>query len=288
MPKSILVVGATGNYGQPLVRRLSQDGFAVRVFTRKRENALQKFGEAFPIFEGNVDDDESLRKALDGCYGAHISLRGWWKDRSHDLDRRGTVNVIRLGKEAGIERLTYLSNIHALEEYSFLPHLKAKVEAEKAIRESGIPYAIFACSLFMENVHHLEQGDRIRIPVLAQPYHYVAADDYCAMVSKAFQVPEAPNKRFAVYGPEAFSADQASRSFCAIVRPQTTITPVPLWVASLYAYLTGHKNRQYTMRVARVHQKHGEPGDPSQADHALGRPATTFRQWCEAQRQAAG
>lgn len=286
MPKSILVVGATGNYGQPLVRRLSQDGFDVRIFTRKRENALQKFGEEFPIFEGNVEDDASLRKALEGCYGVHISLRGWWKDRSHDIDYRGTVNVIRIAKEAGVERLTYLSNIHALEEYSYLPHLKAKVDAEKAIRASGIPFAIFACSFFMENVHHLVQGDRIRIATLTQAYHYVAAADYCAMVSKAFQIPEAPNKRFAVYGPEAIPADQVSRDFCATVWPNAKVVSVPLWVATLYTYLVGHKNRQYTMRVTRAHQKHGEPGDPSQADHSLGRPTTTFRQWCEAQRPA--
>jgi uncharacterized protein YbjT (DUF2867 family) len=266
---------------------LSQDGFEVRVFTRKREKALQKFGEAFPIFEGNVDDDASLGKALEGCYGVHISLRGWWKDRSHDIDRRGAVNVIRLGKEAGIERLTYLSNIHALEEYSSLPHLKAKVEAEKAIRASGIPYAIFACSFFMENVHHLEGGDRMRIPALTQPYHYVAAADYCAMVSKAFQLPEAPNKRFDVYGPEAIPADQVSRDFCAILRPGTKVVTIPLWASTLYMYLIGHKNRQYMMRVTRIHQKHGEPGDPSQADHSLGRATTTFRQWCEAQRPAA-
>lgn len=287
MPKSILVVGATGNYGQPLVWQLSQDGFDVRVFTRKREKALQKFGEAFPIFEGNIEDDASLRKALEGCYGVHINLRGWWREKSHDrLEHRGTVNVIRLAKEARIERLTYLSNIHALEEYSFLPHLKAKVDAEKAIRASGIPFAIFACSFFMENVHHLEQGDRIRVPMLKQPYHYVAAADYCKMVSKAFQMPEAPNKRFAVYGPEAIPADQVSRDFCAIVRPKTRIIPVPLWVAALYTYLTGQRNRQYTMKVARINQKHGEPGDPSQADRSLGRPTTTFRQWCEAQRPA--
>jgi len=285
MQKSILVVGATGNYGQPVVRRLSEEGFDVRVFTRSREKALQKFGEAFPIFEGNIEDDASLRAALKGCYGVHINMRGWWKHKSHDrLEHLGTVNVIRLAKEAGVERLTYLSALHAREEYSFLPHLKAKLDAEKAIRASGIPFAVFACSFFMENVHHLEKGDRIRVPVLKQPFHYVAADDYCAMVAKAYQLPEAPNKRFDVYGPEAIPAHHATRDFCALVRPKTRIIPVPLWATTLYMYLTGHKNRQYAMKIVRMYRKHGEPGDPAQADHSLGRPATTFRQWCEAQR----
>jgi uncharacterized protein YbjT (DUF2867 family) len=288
MKKSILVIGATGNYGQPVVRRLSEDGFDVRVFTRSREKALRIFGEAFPIFEGNVEDDASLRAALNGCYGVHINLRGMWKDKSHDrLENRGTANVLRLAKEAGIERLTYLTALHAREEYSFLPHLKAKVEAEKAIRASGIPFAIFACSFFMENAHHLERGDRVRVTVLKRPFHYVAAADYCAMVAKAFQVPEAPNKRFDVYGPEALRPDLATLEFCSIVRPRTKIIPVPLWLTTLYLHLIGHKNLQYSMKILKMYRKYGEAGDPSQADLSLGRPTTTYRQWCEAQRPAA-
>jgi uncharacterized protein YbjT (DUF2867 family) len=288
MSKSILVVGATGNFGEPVVRQLSKDGFDVRIFTRKREKAVGKFGEAFPIFEGDVGDDASLRKALEGCYGVHVNLRGWWKDRSHDrIEHRGTANVARLAKEAGAERLTFLSNIHAREELSFLPHLKAKLDAEKAIRASGIPFAIFAPSFFMENVYHLEPGNRIRVPVVNRPYHYLAAADYCAMVSKAFQLPEAPNKRFEIYGPEAIPAHQITEKFCAIARPDAKVVPVPVWVATIYMYLIRHKNRQYSMKTARMYKKYGEPGDPSQADASLGRPTTTFREWCEAQRAAA-
>lgn len=285
MSKTILVVGATGNYGQPVCHRLREDGFDVRVFTRSREKALEKFGEVFPIFEGNVEDDASLRKALEGCYGVHINMRGWWKHQSHDrLEHLGTANVVRLGKEAGIERITYLSSMHALEEYSFLPHLKAKVDAEKAIRASGIPFAVFACSFFMENVHHLEKGDRVLISALKRSFHYVAAADYCTMVSKAFQLPEAPNKRFDVYGPEAICAERATRDFCAIVRPKAKVISIPLWISTLYQYLTGHKNRQYASKILRMYKKYGEPGDPEKADHSLGRPTTRFRDWCEAQR----
>ncbi len=289
MSKSILVVGATGNYGKPVARQLSQDGFDVRVFTRRHEKALQKFGEAFPVFEGDVGDDASLRRALEGCYGVHINLRGWWKDKSHDrIEHRGTANVVRLAKEAGVERLTYLSNIHAREEHSYLPHLKAKIDAEKVVRESGIPYAIFACTFFMENLHHLEQGDRIRVSWVKQPYHYLAAADYATMVSKAFQLPEAPNKRFEVYGPEAIPADRATKDFIKIVRPGTKITSFPMWLSTIYMYLIRHKNRQYALKIGRMYEKYGEPGDPSRADSSLGQPTTMFRQWCEAQRPSAG
>jgi uncharacterized protein YbjT (DUF2867 family) len=289
MSKTIVVVGATGNYGQPVSWQLSKDGFDVRVYTRKREKALQKFGEAFPIHEGGLEDDASLRRALDGCYGVHINLRGWWKQRSHDaIEHRGTANVVRLAKEAGVQRLTYLSAIHAREEYSSFPHLKAKIDAEKAIRASGIPFAIFACSFFMENNHHLEKGDRIRVPRLTRSFHYLAAKDYCRLVSLVYQLPEAPNRRFDLYGPEAIPADEAARRFCSIVRPQTKILDVPRWIAAIYMRLTGHINRQYSMRLLKLYQEVGEPGDPDKADDSLGRPSIRYQEWCEAQRPPAG
>ncbi|HZF13214.1 MAG TPA: NmrA family NAD(P)-binding protein [Thermoanaerobaculia bacterium] len=289
MSKTILVVGATGNYGQPVSWQLSKDGFDVRVYTRQRDRAEQKFGEAFPIYEGNLEDDASLSRALEGCHGVHINLRGWWKQRSHDaIEHRGTANVVRLAKEAGVQRLTYLSALYAREEYSFLPHLKAKLDAEKVIRASGIPFAIFACTFFMENVHHLEPGDRIRLPRLNRSYHYLAAEDYCRIVSRVYQLPEAPNKRFDLYGPEAIPADEAARRFCSIVRPQAKIINVPRWIAALYMHLIGHANRQYSMRANKFYQKVGEPGDPLKADDSLGRPAIRYQEWCEAQRPAAG
>ncbi|HYH45602.1 MAG TPA: hypothetical protein VEG34_07935, partial [Thermoanaerobaculia bacterium] len=67
----------------------------------------------------------------------------------------------------------------------------------------------------------------------------------------------------------------------------TRIIPIPIWAATLYMYLIRHKNRQYSMRVVKMYRKHGEPGDPSKVDTSLGRPTTTFRQWCEAQRPSA-
>jgi uncharacterized protein YbjT (DUF2867 family) len=287
MSQTILVVGGTGNYGQFVCRQLAKDGFDVRVFTRKREKALRLLGEKFQIFEGNFEDDDSLRRALAGCDGVHLNLRGWWKDKSHYRnEHQGAVNVVRLAKEAGVQRLTSISDIHAREEYSFLPHLGAKVETEKVIRASGIPFAIFACSFFMENLHHLEKGDLIRVPFLDRSYHYLAAEDYARIVSRAYQAPAMPNQRIDLYGPELVHAHEMARRFCSIVRPQTRILTVPVWLMGIYMRLTGHLNRQYSVRVLRFYRKVGEVGDPSRADHSLGQPSIRFREWCEAQRPA--
>jgi len=286
MSKTILVVGATGNYAQPVCRQLSQEGFDVRVLTRRREKAREKFGDRFPIFQGDVEDVDSLRPAIAGCWGVHVNLRGWFKQKSHDrVEHQGTANVVRVARESGVERLTYLSSLFARPGYADLPHLKAKVDAEAAIRASGIPFAIFAPAFFMENLHHLHPGKRLFVPAIGRrTFHYVASDDYAQMVARVYQLPEAPNRRFDLYGPEPITQEEAVRRFCSCAYPATRVRFVPVWLSDLYQHLIGHKNRQYSMKVLRYYQRVGEVGEPGTSDGSLGRPATTFQSWCEAQR----
>jgi uncharacterized protein YbjT (DUF2867 family) len=286
MPQSILVVGATGNYGQPVTWQLHKDGFDVRVFTRNRAKAEKIFGDAMPIFEGRVDDDDSLRRALAGCYGVHINLRALLRNDNHqEIMHQGTASVVRLAKEAGVQRLTHLSFLLALPEHSSFPHLKAKVDAEAAVRASGIPYVIFAPSFFMENSRHLVGGKHLFMAANSRPFHYVAADDYARMVSRAFQLPQAPNKRIEVYGPEPISGREVTQRYFATVRPQTRVHFVPNWLAGLYQKLAGNRPLQYSAKVAKFHEQAGEPGDPRQADTSFGRATTTHREWCESERQ---
>jgi uncharacterized protein YbjT (DUF2867 family) len=288
MSQTILVVGATGNYTQPVCRQLSQDGFDVRVLTRRREKAERIFGDRFPIFVGDVENPESLAPAIEGCWGVHISLRGWWKHQSHDrIEHLGTANVVRAARAAGVQRLTYLSCLFAGAGYADLPHLKAKIDAEAAIRAGGIPFAVFAPSFFMENMLHLGAGRRIFIPSLPKrTFHYLAADDYVQQVAHVYRLPEAPNRRFDLYGPEPLTQRDATLRFCAQSRAGTSVHFVPIWVSDLNQRLIGHKNRQYSMKILRRYRQIGEPAptaDTRAGEALLGRPATTYRDWCAAQ-----
>ena len=287
MPQTVLVVGATGNHGQPVAWQLHRDGFDVRVFTRNRAKAEKIFGDAVSIFEGKINDDDSLRPALAGCYGVHINLRVLMKHGQTDDEvvHQGTVNILRLAKEAGVQRTTFLSFLFAIPELSSHPHIKAKLDAEAAVRASGIPYAIFAPSFFMENARHMAKGKRLFLGEAHHPFRYVCAEDYARMVSRAYQLPQAPNKRFEIYGPELIPGNDAVRTYCAIVQPGTRVHFFPHWLAALYLKLAGTPMLQHGLKMARIYRRMGEPGDPSQADTSLGRATTTHREWCEAERQ---
>jgi uncharacterized protein YbjT (DUF2867 family) len=287
MPQTILVIGATGNHGQPVAWQLRQDGFDVRVFTRSRAKAEKIFGDAFPIFEGKISDDDSLRPALAGCYGVHINLRVLMKHGQSDDEvvHRGTVNILKVAREAGVQRTTFLSFLFATPELSAHPQIKAKLDAEAAVRASGIPYAIFAPSFFMENARHMARGKRLFLSEAPHFFHYVCAADYARMVSRAYQLPEAPNKRFEIYGPELIQGNEAVRQYCAIVWPGTKVYLFPEWLAALYLKFAGTPMLRNSFKMVKIYRQIGEPGDPSQADTSLGRATTTHREWCEAERQ---
>jgi hypothetical protein len=74
-PDKVLVVGATGMLGRPVVERLSADGSGVRVLARDPESARSLLGKGVEYVGGAVEDGASLGRALEGCRAVHVSLK---------------------------------------------------------------------------------------------------------------------------------------------------------------------------------------------------------------------
>ena len=66
----LLILGATGNMGQRLLAQGLERGHAITAFVRNRAKLEQQLGTALPpglsIFEGDVNDADSLRAAMTG------------------------------------------------------------------------------------------------------------------------------------------------------------------------------------------------------------------------------
>jgi uncharacterized protein YbjT (DUF2867 family) len=287
MPGTILVVGGTGMLGVPVARQLLADGFAVRVFARDAGKARQRLGDSIVAFSGDVADPGVLDRAIAGCTGVHVSLRG--KPAGGNtfarVEGRGVPNILRAAARAGVTRLTYTSDLHAaVAENQAIPQLAVKLACEEAIRASGIPAVIFRPTIFMEALRHAYREGRLLAPWVHSRYHLIAADDFAAMVSRAFQYPAAV-REVAVYGPEAVDFQTAVRRYAAVVHPGMRVYPVPLWAASLLGGLTRDPFLRTNAMIMRMYGR-GEPGDPAEADHAFGTPTTTFETWLARQHPA--
>ncbi len=290
MRHTILVVGATGMLGEPVARQLQKDGYFVRVLARDIERARSKLGDSFEFVRGDVLDIFSLERGIDGCYGVHISLRGDPKAEDFDkIEPQGTANIAMSSKKAGVKRLTYLSGVAVSEDYSSHPFVRVKLQAESAIQKSGVSYTIFRATHFMESLHRFIRGGRaVIIGKQPHPLRWLAACDYARMVSRTFQVDEAKNKKFFVFGPEALTTLEAIRTYCSIVHPGMKISSMPIWLLSLIGTVSFNAELKFIAELMRFFEDVGEgKGNPEEANRLLGAPTTTLKQWCNEHRGAA-
>lgn len=274
MRTTILVIGATGLLGEPVAIHLKQNGYIVRLMVRDIEKAAKRFGHDFEIVKGNINDVESLEKALDSCLGVHINLSG-------EIEQLGVENISSVAPKVKLQRITYISGTSVAEENTWFPLIKRKFLAEKAIRGSGVPYSIFCPTWFMEILPKYIRGSRAFVfGKQPNPYHFIAADDYARMVAVSYGVEGAINKRFIIHGPEGILFHEAVKRYCNVFHPEIKkVSTMPYWLANIIASIRGSKEMKFASDFMAAFEKIGEKGDPSEANNILGGPKIKLEDW---------
>jgi nucleoside-diphosphate-sugar epimerase len=110
----VLVTGATGKIGHAVATALVARGDEVRALVRDPGRAEIPAG-AQPV-RGDVTDTESLADAVRGCelvFNAMGLPEQWLTDpgRFHEVNARGSENVVRAARTAGARRVVHTSTI---------------------------------------------------------------------------------------------------------------------------------------------------------------------------------
>ncbi|QBI56269.1 SDR family oxidoreductase [Streptomonospora litoralis] len=139
---TILVTGATGNVGRPLVGQLLADGHRVRALTRNPATAGLPDGAE--VVAGDLADTASLSEMFTGVTAAHlISFAG---DDYAPLDNGGAI--VELAQRAGTRRVSVLKGD------------TDKTDLDLAVEASDLEWAALAPVEFMSNT--LEWADAVR------------------------------------------------------------------------------------------------------------------------------
>jgi UDP-glucose 4-epimerase len=158
--KTVLITGASGFVGRPLVDQLLKAGYSVRAATRGSAPFPDKVDVAIiPDLMNTIDWKPALAGVdivihLAGM--AHAKSREAGPNMFDRVNRLATENLARAAKEAGIERFIFISSVRAQagpsarsivrESDASLPtndYGRSKLAAESAIRASGVPFTIF-------------------------------------------------------------------------------------------------------------------------------------------------
>jgi uncharacterized protein YbjT (DUF2867 family) len=146
---SILVTGATGTLGSLIVQRLAAAGANVKALVRKQG----KLGFPPGVTEvvGDLTDVPSLRAALSSVRTLFL-LNAVTPDEVTQA-----LITLNLAREAGVERVVYLSVIHA-DKYTNVPHFTGKYTVERMIETLGISATILRPAYFMQNERTVQQA----------------------------------------------------------------------------------------------------------------------------------
>lgn len=274
MHKRVLLLGATGMLGKPVADHLNENGFKVRILARDAAKARDLFSDSFEVYEGDVKEMGSLEIALDGCYGAHISVGG-------EADLISAENVAGLAARLGLSHLTYVSGSTVCEENGWFPMTAQKLLAETAVRDSGVPYTIFCPTWPMEQLPRFVSGGRATlIGDRPMPWRWFASNDMGRMVANAYHDEAAQGKRLFIHGPEKIPMKEALELYCQTFHPEIeSVTVLPIEMARSMAESTGNHMLGFFAELMAYFQQSGEPGDPSEANQILGAPTTTLAEW---------
>ncbi len=139
---TILATGATGTIGRQVIEQLVKRGATVRALVR--DPAKADFPAGVTAVKGDLMDPDSLRGAFAGVSTLFL-LNAVVPDEFTQA-----LITLNIAREAGVERLVYLSVIHS-DRFVNVPHFAGKFGVERMIEQMGFSATILRPAYFMNN-----------------------------------------------------------------------------------------------------------------------------------------
>lgn len=143
----VLVTGATSTIGNHLVKFLLEDGYHIHILVRDLEKAKYFDNSKIKLFEGDIDSEFHLNRAIEGCdYVFHLAAltKVWVRDPSkyYKVNVQGAINVLKAGKANGVKRVVITSSAGG-----YGPSINGSINEEN-VREMGF-FNDYECSKVM-------------------------------------------------------------------------------------------------------------------------------------------
>jgi len=150
--KPVLITGATGQQGGAVCRELLGKGFELRAMTRKPEGEAARAlaAQGVTVVQGDLDDADSLAKALEGAWGV-FAVQNTWEAGVEREEEQGK-RIAQVAREQGVHHYVY-SSVGSAHRNTGIPHFENKWRIEQTVRGLGFPsHVILRPVFFMENL----------------------------------------------------------------------------------------------------------------------------------------
>lgn len=273
---TIVITGATGNVGRPLVSLLAAAGARVRAVTRTPDAA------GFPA---GVHAVSSAVDALSGASAVFLNSRALGDD---------LADIVAVARRSGVTKLVALSAINADDDFGRQPSRvrgDRNKEVEQLCVDSGLPWVSLRPAVFATNFAgmwsaQIRAGDIVGGPYANASSAPIVEADIAAVAARALLTDEFVGQRIPLTGPQALTNAELVETIGTVLdRPLRYVEAPPEVVRERFISigLGADFADAYMSMLADAVDK------PALVTHDVekvtGHPATTFAQWVSDHRQ---
>lgn len=251
--KIIVVFGATGAQGGGLAHAILNDKnseFAVRAVTRNKNSdkakALAKLGA--DVVEADIDNENSVKKAVHGAYGAYF-VTFFWDHFSPEREYEQARIMAEAAKSAGLKHVIWSTledtrkwvpldddSMPTLNDKYKVPHFDGKGMSDHHFTDAGVPVTFMYASFYWENMIYFGMGPKrgedgklaIAFPMGDKKMAGIAAEDIGKCAYGIFRNgPSLAGKTIGVAGNQLTCTEMADKLSKALGEPVSynEITP---------------------------------------------------------------
>jgi len=214
MAGKILVLGATGNVGLPLVRALLAKGEPVKAASRGGKSVEGAEGVGFDYAQPTT-----FGPAFDGVDRAYVLLPSGYADSQTLL-----MPVIQAAAARKVK--VVFQSVFGADADDSIPYR----QVELALEKSGTPYVILRPNWFSDNFHSfwkpgIDHG-QIALPAGDGKSSFIDAIDIARSAAVALTTDRFDGKAFNLTGPEALSYTDAAKILSAVIGKPVAYRPI--------------------------------------------------------------
>jgi uncharacterized protein YbjT (DUF2867 family) len=208
----ILISAAGGKVGQHVVTQLVQKKIPVRacVHSHAKAAALRETGIEAEVLD--FESPDSIATAFEGIDTLFLVTPGSPHQGRHE------ENLLTEAKKAGVKRIVRLSG--RISDHHTTGFSRWNLDAERRVKESGIPYSILRGNYFMQNffasANQIKQGAFTAGPA-AKRIAFIDARDIAATAVAALTEDGHAGKTYDLNGPELLDGHAQAAVFSRVL-----------------------------------------------------------------------
>jgi uncharacterized protein YbjT (DUF2867 family) len=310
-PKLIAIMGASGIQGGAIVRAFHEEGtsnYEVRAITRNPDSDKAKAIAPLvkEIVKADGDDEESMAKAFEGCYGAFI-VTDFWQDVNlfHEMETTRTIQAA--AKKAELKHVV-LSTLPDTREFvnkaenkdtwkilvdtdgfnSYVPHFDGK-GAVKGDFAAAVPTTLLETTFYYDNFinfgmgpaqHDPDQPYAVTFPMQGKKLSMMSPKDMGKQVVQIFK--EKKTIGSTVYSAsENLTCQEIAEIFTKVCGYEVVYNDVPVEVYATFPFPGAAELANMFRYYTENESEFCGNRDIVKIEELMGQPTTKFEDWVE-------